>query len=105
MSWDCPICNAALIDSYSDSFKDYPNLVCRDCDERALSDKAEKAKHELDNMEEPTASDILGMDDGDNPVFIDGKKCWRRYKFGGWITMLDAYDCKDTEEFYEKNLS
>jgi len=76
--------------------------VCKECDTRALSGTAEKAKHELDKIEEPTASDILGIDGGDNPVFIDGKKCWRRYKFGGWITMLDLHDCDTLEEFYNK---
>jgi hypothetical protein len=36
-----------------------------------------------------------------NPAFIDGHQCWRRYKFGGWVTMRNLWGCPDIRTFYE----
>ena len=40
---------------------------------------------------------------GDNPVFIDGQKCWRRYRFSASITRRDDHDSDSVEEFHEKH--
>ena len=53
----------------------YPGLVCRRCDERAGNSDGDEPYH---NSE---------VDGGDNPIFIDGFKCVRRYRFGGFVTM------------------
>ena len=36
-------------------------------------------------------------DDGPDPVFAGSQKCWRRYRIGGWVTMLDPFDCNSLE--------
>ena len=88
----CPICSRdLLLDFQSAGFiVGYPGLVCRTCDERAVNFKG-------------AAPEMFGFDDdGDNPVFIDSRKCWRRYRFGGFVTMIDPYDCDTLEEFYDR---
>jgi len=95
----CSICKQNI----SDEFLQYNNIVCLECDKKALCKDDNKAKHMIHKIKSPTMSDYLEIDDGDNPVYIEGLKCWRRYKFGGWVTMLDPYDCDSIEEFYKKN--
>lgn len=86
----------------------YPREVCRECDRRALNTKGRKARH-ISQYPENRAAQAKAKavefidfgDDGDNPVFVDGLKCWRRYKFGGWVTMRD-FDSGTLREFLEK---
>ena len=70
---------------------DYPRLVCPRCDAMALNDAARPAWADPDGAR------------GDNPVFIDGKQCWRHYTRGGWATMLDPDNCRDFYEFCKRN--
>ena len=87
----CPICGNDMLDSYDAEFiRNYPGLVCRDCDNRA--------KNKDDNS--PFHSSF--GDYGDNPVFINSKKCWRRYRFGGYVTMLSPEGCNTLQDFYEQ---
>jgi hypothetical protein len=69
--------------------RNYPGLICRSCDDKALNKWDRPARHNS------------FADDGDNPIFIENVKCWRRYKFGGFVTMRDTYDCENIEDFYQ----
>jgi hypothetical protein len=97
----CGICNG-ILDCNEEFAGSYPGLVCQLCDERAVTQENIKAKHISDYIDDNN-NVFVGCDDGDNPVFIDGIKCWRRYRFGGYVTMRDYHDCKDISEFYEKH--
>ena len=82
----CSICGSKLTEFH----RNYPNPICRECDSRAVNSKGEMPEwHSMGDC-------------GDNPVFIDGIKCWRRYRFGGYITMRDFLDCQDDREFFER---
>ncbi len=86
----CRICNAPHEDQ--EFAENYNNLlICKECESRART---------ADNNE-PFHNG--GADDGDNPLFINGVKVWRRYRFGGFITLFDENDCKDVMEFYREN--
>ncbi len=85
---------------------EFPVQVCEECDQRAVNADGEKPwtgypPDKQSEMDEP--SNVAPPDDGENPVFIDGHKCWRRYRFGGWVTFLDHYSCDTLNEFYVRH--
>lgn len=81
----CAICSAVLNEPY----RNYPNAVCPICDKRALNSEGRPARHITETVSPEKAAEYAFADDGDNPVFIDGIRCTRRYRFGGWVTMRD----------------
>lgn len=82
----------------------YGPVVCRDCELRAVDSaglrpwqardlRADSAlPWNFDRYDAGTGDTSLVLnvdtsDDGERIVFIDGIKCWRLYKFGGFITI------------------
>ncbi len=118
----CSNCGGLL----EEQFRPYLWAVCASCDGRAITFRGTPAKGILTDMEPPPAEGVRAEenedgsatyvvsrpaapmmldDDGPNPVFVDGKQCWRRYRFGGWITMLDPFNCKSLGEFYARQFN
>ena len=81
----CSVCGREPVED------DLPRRVCPRCDAMALNDAARPAQASHDGTS------------GDNPVYVDGKQCWRHYRLGGWVTMLDAHNCRDFYEFCKRN--
>ena len=89
---ECNICSRDLSPYPGEEFVfSYPNFVCGYCDSEAVTENGTAPRH------------FSMADSGDNPVFIRDIKCWRRYRFGGYVTMRDLHDCKSIEEFYARN--
>ena len=85
----CPMCNKQSEYSHEESYNHL--LICSDCDKKSVNQNGLKPIYDSDS------------DSGDNPIYIDDIKCWRRYKFGGFITLIDKHDCQDETEFYARN--
>lgn len=78
--------------------------MCDECDERAVNEDGEEHCHGWPPGEKTESDDeVIQMppDRGENPVYTDGQKCWRRYWFGGWVTIVDEHDCDSPEDFYQ----
>jgi hypothetical protein len=98
----CSICGTELPNP--DFALKYPNFVCDDCDSRAVNKQGDDPWHGWPPGERPESEPgtiQMAPDRGENPVYIDGIKCWRRYRFGGHITLRDAFDCDNVREFYD----
>lgn len=100
----CSICGSELPDP---SFAlNYPNMVCDECDSRAVGADNREPWHGYPPGEAPETEPgtiLMPPDHGENPVFVNGIKCWRRYKFGGWVTLRDAFDCRTLRDFYDRH--
>ena len=83
-----PLRPAAPTFSYPSLGQRYPGAVCRTCSDKAVNEAGERAVHHVN------------ADWGDNPVFIDGNKCWRWYRVGKCITMRDYWESPSADEFF-----
>ena len=81
----------------------YVTLVCRECESRSVNSDGDTPFIPQPELVKKDGERVMMMpgDWGDNPLFIDGHKCWRRYKFGGWVTMRDYWDSPEIGDFYE----
>ena len=87
----CPICGEDMLKKFDgdpETAGFYPNLICPDCNSRAVTADGQPAVNNSDY------DDLV-------PVFVDGKKCWRRYRFFE-AAMYDPFDCDTLEEFNNK---
>jgi len=101
----CAICGTPSDEAHSLP-TGYSNPVCQHCDQLAVGESGDSPWHGYPPGEEPETEDgVIHMapDHGENPVFIAGAKCWRRYRFGGWVTRRDAFDCDTLEEFQARH--
>jgi len=100
----CSVCGDSLPDE--EFALDYPNFVCDECNSAAVNETGETPWHGWPPGEKPeTERGVIQMtpDQGENPVFINGIKCWRRYRFGGHIAFRDPFDCRTLQEFYDRH--
>jgi hypothetical protein len=108
---ECAICGDPFEQYDAEFASRYANLVCEACDDRAVTAGGEQPEHGNGYLgrdpdvggEDGQPTIPMDPDVGDNPVFIDGQKCWRRYRFGGWITRRDDHDCDSLEAFQERH--
>lgn len=106
----CAICNKPFDMQYRMAATEYENLVCQRCDQRAVTDKGSEPESGNEYagrdtvVENSEGEEVIQMapDIGDNPVYINGEKCWRVYKFGGFVTLWDPYDCESLDEFLDR---
>ncbi len=100
----CAICGTLHDDP--DFASSYMTMVCRACEARAVNEQGDPPRHGPPVFHKRGDDLVVENwgDHGDNPLYIDGHRCWRRYRFGGYITLRDLWDCPDVTTFYE-NLS
>jgi hypothetical protein len=101
----CAVCRQPFDEYPSKQTKGYSNLVCRQCDQKAVDENGNEptvGPHDGQGTNPVFIDPTVGPHDGQgtNPVFIDGHKCWRRIRFGNAFTRRDEYDCDSHAEFY-----
>lgn len=95
---ECPICGGpSPIEGYAGL------LICPACDQRVVDVDGNPGEPVLpDGLAEAGLDAVMAFEYSEpNPVFVDGKKCWRRYRFGGYVTLRDPWDCATLLEFYD----
>lgn len=100
----CAICGKTSRSVPPSEETDY---VCKSCDRKAVNKNGEQPWKGFKDGEEPESDGAIHLspDQGENPVFIKGHKCKRRYRFGGHITKVvewNSEDCPNVEDWDSK---
>ena len=106
----CAICHEPFGWIYQVAGSNYEYLVCQECDAKAITADGEEPKHGNEYVGRETViektEDTIRIREaparGDNPVYVEGMKCWQNYKFGGWETFYDPFDCDSINEFFDR---
>lgn len=82
---ECAVCNRSL----AAPFCQYANAICPDCGIRALT--REGLKPVRNTSQDETV-----------PVYVDGHKCWRQWRYATYVLMRDVYDSESRVQFYTR---
>jgi|CZKY01.1.fsa_nt_gi hypothetical protein len=83
----CAVCGEQVTGFLARFVAEYPHLVCRECKTRAVNSSG---------IRPPRSAQM----DSSVPVYIDGYKCWRQWRFSNFVMMRDFYDSNTRDEFY-----
>lgn len=99
----CAVCGEPFKEYDPEFASGYANLICIECDAKAVDEDGDSIEYTTATEADDGVLELHPPKGAKNPVFVDGVKCWRRYRFGGHVTFRDEFDCDSLAEFYDKH--